>query len=118
MSTADPRESQPHQAHQAHVTELIEAYVAGGLSPAERARAGGHVALCAACAAAVAEAERAHAVMRDLFADVRPADDFEDRVVDRLRAAAAATAQATTPAPAGRRPGRLRRLAGPFLHPM
>src|SRR3954451_21092621 len=103
MSTADPRDTQ------AHVTELIEAYLAGGLSPAERARVEGHVALCAACAAAVAAAERADAAVRELFADVRPPDDYEARVVDRLRAAAAATAQAPPPAPARRRPGRLRR---------
>ena len=68
------------------MVDSIGAYLAGGLSPDERQRFEAAVAsLCAACAAAVAELERADAQMRDLFAGVHPAGRFEDEIVDALR---------------------------------
>src|SRR5215204_1476759 len=59
-----------------HVIDAIEAYLAGGLSPAERARFEMHVAACATCAALLDEAARSDAAVRELFADQRPGDDF------------------------------------------
>src|SRR5690349_24426975 len=68
-----------------HVIDSIGAYLAGGLSPEERRRFEAHVGVCAACAAAVAELERADERMRDLFAGVPPTGTFEDDLVAMLR---------------------------------
>lgn len=68
-----------------HVTDQIEAYVAGGLTAAERGELEAHVASCAACAAALKEITDMDATMNQLFADARPAGGFEDRLIQRLR---------------------------------
>src|SRR4051812_20605253 len=71
----------------AHVVDSIGAYLAGGLSPDERQRFEAHVSVCAACAAAVADLERADVRMRELFAGVQPVGVFEDEIIAALREA-------------------------------
>src|SRR5687768_7272537 len=68
-----------------HVIDAIEAYLAGGLDPADRAHFEMHVAACATCAQLLDEARRSDASLQDLFADQRPGEDFEDRLVGALR---------------------------------
>jgi ACT domain-containing protein len=68
-----------------HVVEQIEAYLAGGLTPDERAAFEAHVEGCAACAAALAAAREADTELRQLFRDVRPEPGFEDRLIQDLR---------------------------------
>src|SRR5688572_3316713 len=70
-----------------HVIDAIEAYLAGGLDPADRARFEVHVAACATCAQLLDEASRSDASLQHLFADQRPGEDFEDRLVGALRRA-------------------------------
>src|SRR5687767_12307879 len=65
--------------------ELIAAYVAGGLEGRERAAFEAHLAVCAACAAALEEAIRVDRRLEQLFGDTRPPVGLEDRVVQRLR---------------------------------
>src|SRR5687767_13550102 len=68
-----------------HVIDAIEAYLAGGLDPGDRAHFEMHVAACATCAELLDEARRSDASLQDLFADQRPGEDFEDRLVGALR---------------------------------
>src|SRR5688572_2360411 len=76
-----------NSASDEHVIDLIEAYLAGGLDPAERVRVELHVAACETCAHLLEEARRADATLRELFIAERPADDFEDRLVRVFREA-------------------------------
>ena len=69
----------------AHVVELIEAYLAGGLEPGERAAFESHVQSCPICAAEIAKAREADGDLRTLFCDARPKAGFEDRIVQKLR---------------------------------
>ncbi len=68
-----------------HVIDLIEAFLAGGLTAAERAAFQVHVAACRACSALLEEARRADAALSLLFAAGRPDADFEEALVGRLR---------------------------------
>jgi hypothetical protein len=65
--------------------ENLEAYLSGGLLPEERRKVEAHAAICAACELALAEARQADATLRDLFAFVAPAVDFEDKLVATVR---------------------------------
>ena len=67
------------------VIELIPAYLAGGLAGDESAAVGGHLAACAACAQAAEHFRAADKAAAELFAGVRPAADFEDRIVQAVR---------------------------------
>lgn len=66
--------------------EHLAAYIAGGLDAAERVAFELHAAACAACAALLGDAVAHDASLRELFASARPPADFEDRLVDRIRA--------------------------------
>jgi uncharacterized membrane protein YgcG len=74
----------PSSIH-AWFTEQIAAHLANGLTAEDRQRFETHAAECPACAAALADAAAADARFRQLFADVAPSADFEDRVIQRLR---------------------------------
>ena len=77
-----------HPMDHSEFLRRVEAYLAGGLDdPAERQAFEAHAALCAACAATLAEIRDRDAALRELFAGVRPDVDFEDRLVTRLRTA-------------------------------
>jgi len=65
--------------------ERIAAHVAGGLEESERAELEAHVAVCAACAAGLAEAREQDRRLNELFAEVRPREGLEDRIVRGLR---------------------------------
>src|SRR5687767_7696192 len=79
-------DSNPH----AHFSEQVDAYLAGGLLPSERAWFEEHAAGCAPCNQLLADAAAADGALRDLFATARPAEGFEQRVVERVRGGAAA----------------------------
>src|SRR5688500_12393534 len=64
----------------------MSAFLAGGLTDAERAGFMAHAAGCPACAAALEQAETADRELEELFAAARPDRGLEDRVVARLRA--------------------------------
>lgn len=64
----------------------MNAYLAGGLTDAERAALSAHAASCPACAAALEQAEAADRELDELFAAARPDGGLEDRVIGRLRA--------------------------------
>ena len=64
--------------------EHLDAYLAGGLSPAEREAFDAHAARCDDCAGLLADAARRDEALRGLFADARPPADLEERLVDGL----------------------------------
>lgn len=66
----------------------IGAYLAGGLTDAERRAFASHASACRDCAAALAGAAAQEQHLNELFASARPGDDFEDRLVSTLRARA------------------------------
>lgn len=70
-----------------HIADLIDAYVAGGLSGAERSRVEMHVAVCTSCAALLEEARKNDAELNALFASVRPGEGFEDQLIGAVRVA-------------------------------
>src|SRR6266705_1502852 len=59
--------------------ERIAAYVSGGLEGAERTLFEEHRDVCASCAAELARAQAADAMLAGIFADARPSGGFEDR---------------------------------------
>ena len=63
----------------------IDAYVAGALDSAEAAAVDAHAAGCPDCAAALADAEKQDALLRDTFAGAQPRPDLEEHLVTRLR---------------------------------
>jgi anti-sigma factor RsiW len=65
--------------------EQIATHLAHGLDTDERARFEQHRAACPDCAAKLAQAQAADNETRELFAPVAPSNDFEDRIVQRLR---------------------------------
>src|SRR5437763_13445701 len=65
--------------------ERIAAYVSGGLEGAERSKFEEHRDACAACAAELARAQEADAMLAGIFADAQPSGGFEDRIVKELR---------------------------------
>src|SRR4051812_8462053 len=69
--------------------QRLDAYVAGGLEDdgAERAAFEAHAATCPHCAAALAAARENDMTMINLFGDVRPGSDFEERLLGKLRKA-------------------------------
>lgn len=81
-----------------HVEDQIQAYLTDGLTPEERRAFDVHVSNCQPCGTALAAAREDDETMTALFAHARPNQDFEDRLIQNLRAA---------------RPPR-----GPLLHPM
>jgi hypothetical protein len=72
----------------AWVLENIASYLADGLEPAERERLESHVAACQPCTKALDDARDVDRTMHSLFDSVRPAPNFEDRLIRSLRAAA------------------------------
>src|SRR5215472_8961946 len=70
-----------------HVTDLIEAYLAGGLTPDERASFESHIESCGACAKVLAAARDTDAGLGNLFHDAKPDAGFKDRVIKQLRGA-------------------------------
>ena len=86
-----------------HILDQIEAYLSDGLSPGERLAFETHAANCGVCAEALAEARRVDTELRHMFQVALPAAGFEDKIIRRLRGAAAT-----------RRP----LLHRPLLHPM
>src|SRR5437016_14219180 len=68
----------------------IGTYLAGGLTADERRALEAHAADCPDCAAALHESRAQEEDLNEMFAAVRPAEDFEDRLVTRLRDEAAA----------------------------
>src|ERR1043165_2743966 len=67
------------------VEDVVEAYLAGGLSAAERAALDGHVRGCAACAAVVAGRRDEDERLLAAFEVARPGVDFEERMVQRVQ---------------------------------
>ncbi|MBI3822373.1 MAG: DUF4349 domain-containing protein [Planctomycetes bacterium] len=65
--------------------ENLDAYLAGGLTLAERRDVEQHTADCAECAQALAEARKLEQTMADLFTEVRPDAALEDRALAKLR---------------------------------
>lgn len=65
--------------------ENLEAYLAGGLTPAECARIEQHVASCAECTHALAEARQLEEFMSNLFFDAKPNADLEARTMRKVR---------------------------------
>lgn len=65
--------------------EHIDAFIAGGLSPEERAALKSHAAECAACEAALLEATQADEAIRKLFNPVTPSAHFEENLIMNLR---------------------------------
>ena len=65
--------------------EHIDAFIAGGLSPEERASLKSHAAECAACEAALLEAAQADEAIRKLFNPVTPSAHFEENLIMNLR---------------------------------
>src|SRR5947207_2374840 len=65
--------------------ERIAAYLSGGLEGAERTLFESHRDECASCAAELARAQEADAMLAGIFADARPSGGFEDRIVRELR---------------------------------
>src|SRR5690349_5155164 len=68
----------------------IGAYLAGGLDDDERRAFEAHAAACADCAATLSDAAAEERKIRDMFADAVPSSGFEDRILGRFRAGAAA----------------------------
>jgi len=68
-----------------HVADQIEAYLAGGLTGGERAAFESHVAGCPGCGALLEQIREADSALVELFADARPGDGFEDRLIHGLR---------------------------------
>ncbi len=69
----------------AWVVENLAAYVAGGLTAAERERIQRHVADCADCARAFEEVRVVDSQLDALFTPVRPGPGLEDRSIQALR---------------------------------
>ncbi len=67
--------------------ERIAAYLSGGLEGAERTQFEAHRDACSSCAAELARAQEADAMLVGMFADARPSGGFEDRIVKELRTA-------------------------------
>lgn len=67
--------------------EQIETFLADGLAGDERTKFEGHLQDCESCAAEYQDALAADRALRELFAPVQPRSGFEDRVVQKLRAA-------------------------------
>ena len=65
--------------------EHIDAFIAGGLSPEERASLKSHAAECAACEAALLEATQADEAIRKLFNPITPSAHFEENLIMNLR---------------------------------
>lgn len=65
--------------------ENLAAYLAGGLDPAEVDRLEHHAGECGPCAANLAEARAADALLEDLFAPARPRPALEDRMIGKMR---------------------------------
>jgi autotransporter-associated beta strand protein len=73
------------EINQPHVLDLIEIYLSEGLSPEERIAFETHLADCGPCNEALAEARESDDELRLLFDESRPASQFEDRIISRLR---------------------------------
>ena len=71
----------PHALFREH----LDAFIAGGLSPEERASLKSHATECAACEAALLEATQADETIRKLFNPVTPSAHFEENLIMNLR---------------------------------
>lgn len=70
-----------------HITDLMETFLAGGLSDEERTAFQAHLRDCAACAGAMRAAEELDGSINSLFSNARPDLGLEDRLVGAMRAA-------------------------------
>src|SRR5262245_39757003 len=82
-----PTDGEASMSVHAWVRKSLAAYVAGGLTAASRARLERHVARCAECESALAEARSVDDQLTALFADVRPGPALEEEAIRRLRQA-------------------------------
>ncbi len=64
--------------------ERLDAYVADGLTPEERTGVDQHVAECPDCREVLRTLVQMDQKMQGLFADARPAEDFEQRIITHL----------------------------------
>jgi hypothetical protein len=69
----------------AWVQDNLDAYVAGGLPAQDLGRVAQHVADCADCKQALAQAQQLETTMAELFADARPDAKLEERMIRGLR---------------------------------
>ncbi len=68
-----------------HITDLIETFLAGGLSDEEEAVFEAHVRDCASCATALSSAQEFNGSIISLLSDARPDFGLEDRVLTGFR---------------------------------
>jgi len=68
-------------------TDRLAVALTHGLDADDQQRFDTHAAQCPACAAALQDARAADAHFRQLFQNVHPSPDFEDRVIQQLRRA-------------------------------
>ncbi len=76
-----------HMSEHTWFQENLASYNADGLSIEERERFDRHRVACSACAQLLADARGFDEAMDKLFAPIRPAHGFENRVIDNLRSA-------------------------------
>jgi hypothetical protein len=74
-----------YDTHHARFRDDIGAFLAGGLSDADRRAFEDHAAHCPECAAALAAAAAQDADLQGLFAVARPGEALEERMVRRFR---------------------------------
>ena len=74
-------------SNHAWTQENLDAYLAGGLTAAERSEVEQHSATCAECAQALAESRKLEQMMDDLFVNERPNAGLEARAIAKLRKA-------------------------------
>jgi glycine cleavage system regulatory protein len=81
----------PYDANDhARFRDDVGAYLAGGLTDDERRAFEAHAADCPACAAGLSDAAAEERKLQDMFAHAIPSQGFEDRILGRFRAGAAA----------------------------
>ncbi len=74
------------QIHE-RMESMVDVYVAGGLSAAERGEVDQHIAACTACAGLLRDAREFSTWAKGAIASDAPPADLEERVVERFRAA-------------------------------
>jgi Domain of unknown function (DUF4349)/Putative zinc-finger len=67
------------------IHENLDAYLAGGLTPAERKDIEAHIEICAECAQTVKESRQLEQTMNEVFAKDRPDAALEERAIAKLR---------------------------------
>ena len=77
----------PQQITDKHAwfADQVPAYLTEGLDPTEQELFHAHAQGCESCAKMLSDSRRDDADLRDLFADIQPSGDFEDRIVQQVR---------------------------------